>query len=1076
MWTSIFTFEIKQWLNKPASYIFLLFFLASGIFAMAGQAGVFGAATTSSTTLANSPAQIMQFVLFLQKLLLFLVPIFIGGALNRDFKGGVYNLLYTFPIRKLDYWLGKFLSAYLLLAITAICMVLGLFLGTFIPGTHPDLLTSNQAYTFLYPLFIFLLPNLFILAAVAFVLVANSRNHLSAFVWIIVVLIIEELLTNIAGSSSDQSWIFYLELLGQQAIFRSIAVSTNETALLPITWATIYNRLLWTGISLLILFMGFRSFEWYPSGGKSWFPKKSPLQKDRSKSRILVQAFPATTYQHTFKVQVQKLRTLANIEFKYIIRQLGFWVIAGAGMLFMLFALSRASLQNEFRIYPVTWEVLNFPSQVWQLVITILTFLYAGVLIHRARNFQMDQLEDSTATPGWVFMGSKFLAIFYMQASLLLILFIAGLMLQVSQGFYEVNLSLYGLRLFGTLLPYLLIWTMAAFFVHTLIANAYLGFFLLLIGSIGVDQLHLIGLEHPVFAFNYQAELQYSDLSGFDHQLPLFFLYKLYWGILGILLLLGAGQLWRRGTSIVLQDRIQSLQENWNFPKTAFGIFLVAAFLSLGFWIYNHDQDIDQERWTATNEINYKAYEKMALPRIKGVKVEVDIFPARHQFELKGQYTLVNQTDQIIDTLLVNRPFQESCTYPSNNSFKIIAIDDYSRMDLLRLNQSLMPGDSLEFSFTVKSPTQTIFHTQPKIKKNGSFLRSSIFPRFGYRNVELKDTLLRTKYGLGPAKTVIRKHENYQAKDADWVHWEAIVSTSQDQIALAPGELIAQWETGDRKFFHYQSAKPMKFSVGIFSGVYEVLKDTIDQIPISILYQKTHNYNLERLKEGIKATLAHNNEAYGPAQFNSLNLVEFPATEGSFATLYGNLVPFSELYFITNIRPKTDDLDLPFYVTAHELSHHWWGHQLIPAKGPGAKMLTESLADYSALQILGQQYGLATKQQFLAWNLEQYTRARKQLKQAEPPLIHSGADQDFINYRKGSIVFNELAVKLGKDQLHQLLKQFLMLHNSKQEYPTAEQLVEFLEAHAPAHLKEFLNEQFRQVQPDRLQIIVPGDS
>ena len=45
-----------------------------------------------------------------------------------------------------------------------------------------------------------------------------------------------------------------------------------------------------------------------------------------------------------------------------------------------------------------------------------------------------------------------------------------------------------------------------------------------------------------------------------------------------------------------------------------------------------------------------------------------------------------------------------------------------------------------------------------------------------------------------------------------------------------------------------------------------------------------------------------------------------------------------------------DDIDLLYFVNAHELAHQWWGHQLIGSMTQGSNMMSESLAEYSALQ------------------------------------------------------------------------------------------------------------------------------
>ncbi len=54
---------------------------------------------------------------------------------------------------------------------------------------------------------------------------------------------------------------------------------------------------------------------------------------------------------------------------------------------------------------------------------------------------------------------------------------------------------------------------------------------------------------------------------------------------------------------------------------------------------------------------------------------------------------------------------------------------------------------------------------------------------------------------------------------------------------------------------------------------------------------------------------------------------------------------------------KTDDIDLTYFVTAHELGHQWWGHQLIGGQVQGSNMMSETLAQYSAYMVMQQKYG-----------------------------------------------------------------------------------------------------------------------
>ena len=58
--------------------------------------------------------------------------------------------------------------------------------------------------------------------------------------------------------------------------------------------------------------------------------------------------------------------------------------------------------------------------------------------------------------------------------------------------------------------------------------------------------------------------------------------------------------------------------------------------------------------------------------------------------------------------------------------------------------------------------------------------------------------------------------------DADHITFEAVVSTSADQTAIAPGKLQAQWEQDGRRYFRYRVDEPILNFFAFLSGRYEV--------------------------------------------------------------------------------------------------------------------------------------------------------------------------------------------------------------------------------------------------------------
>jgi ABC-2 type transport system permease protein len=58
-------------------------------------------------------------------------------------------------------------------------------------------------------------------------------------------------------------------------------------------------------------------------------------------------------------------------------------------------------------------------------------------------------------------------------------------------------------------------------------------------------------------------------------------------------------------------------------------------------------------------------------------------------------------------------------------------------------------------------------------------------------------------------------------------------------------------------------------------------------------------------------------------------------------------MPYSEsIGFITDLTAK-EDIDMVFYVVAHETGHQWWAHQVMGADMQGSTLLSESMSQYS---------------------------------------------------------------------------------------------------------------------------------
>lgn len=100
-------------------------------------------------------------------------------------------------------------------------------------------------------------------------------------------------------------------------------------------------------------------------------------------------------------------------------------------------------------------------------------------------------------------------------------------------------------------------------------------------------------------------------------------------------------------------------------------------------------------------------------------------------------------------------------------------------------------------------------------------------------------------------------NNHYRSADADYIDFEATISTTSNQIAIAPGYLQKKWETNGRNYFNYKSTTPVTIDFAFVSGIYELKKYVYKNLPIEIYYYKNHEYNIQEMINGIKATLEY---------------------------------------------------------------------------------------------------------------------------------------------------------------------------------------------------------------------------
>jgi hypothetical protein len=617
-----------------------------------------------------------------------------------------------------------------------------------------------------------------------------------------------------------------------------------------------------------------------------------------------------------------------------------------------------------------------------------------------------------------------------------------------------------------------------------------------------------LGWEHRLLQFGNTAPYVYSDMNGFGHFVPRIVTFIAFWTAFSILLGVVAYLYWVRGTDAGVAVRRAEARGRLRGPaRLLLGGTAVAAAAIATFILWNtnvlHAYRNEKARNHATvqYEKKYKArFEGMTLPTLVAVDVEADLHPETRAYTQRGTQTYVNKAGRPLDSLVLTlTAYQGEAKVGPDAEVWIDTLawsrpatqllrDDENGVAVYRLATPLAPGDTLTLRWGVRVRTRGFSNAgmRDRLAANGFFVNGDA-PVMGYSDQsELTDDDDRKKEKLKPRELARPLDDTsawqrtYISREADWIRFRAKVRTAPDQIAIAPGYLAREYQEGGRRVFEYVMDAPILDFYAFNSARYAVrkaswrgpvcayaardgcvAKDTT--VEIAVYHHPGHEYNVDRMILAVQKSLDYFARSWSPYQHRQVRVIEFPRYQ-SFAQSFPNTIPYSEgIGFITDTRHDEAARDLPFAVTAHEVAHQWWAHQVIGADVQGATMLSESLAEYSALMVVEKQYGRHAMERYLREELDWYLRGRGTEDKRELPLMKVEG-QGYIRYGKGGLVLYALRDYIGEEAMNRALARFVAKHAFETApYATTRDLMAEFRAETPDSLQYLLTDLFETI-------------
>ncbi|MFA4892990.1 ABC transporter permease/M1 family aminopeptidase [Brevundimonas sp.] len=1078
MFLKVATFEFRFQLRQPAFWVISILFglIGFGLIA-AGDNISFGGA---GAVHVNSPYAISLTHGGMAMFFMLATTAIVANVIARDATTGFGPIIMATRLSKFDYLYGRFVGAFGVVALSFLSIAAGMLVGTLMPWVDRETLGAFRPGDYAYAYLFIGMPTVFLTSAVFFTLSTMTRSMMATYVGVVAFFILYAALTSALDRPEYRDLLAWLEPFGGSAfgnVTRYWTPAERNTQNPPIEGVLLYNKLIWTLAGLAFLVAA--------------YPAYRPATRDRgarNQARLgalgdTVRPAPASSLRQLpdpgfgAGASWTQLRRRTTFEMALILRSPAYLILVALGAFLAVSALLFAGETYGAPTLLVTRLVIQNLIGAFGVVSVIVAIYYSGELVWRDRELRVHELVDATPAPDWTFLIPKMLGLSLVLVSLLIVAAAAGIVVQAYRGIVDYELDKY---LFWYVLPQSLIFIQLAalaIFVQAMSPNKFIGWAVMVVFLIARIALANLGWDHILIQIVDPPSVTYSDMNGSGGTRLRAIIVSGYWTAFVVALLVIAYALWQRGTETRLTPRLRRLPHRLKGLAGYTGGAALAAFVALGGFIYVNTnvwnvyesaEAIDAR--TADYEKTLLRFETTPQPSITSVKLDLVLDPDASRLRTVGAYSIENRTGRPLGEVHL-RWTERQLDVP------VLAVDgatlvrswDRFNYRIYRFATPMAPGErrSVRFETLLQQRGFRNSGDLTSLAKNGAFVNNSEFaPVIGmHRSALLSDPTTRRRHGL-PAELRPAKLEDVSAQTrnyigADWVTADITVTTSADQTPVAPGYKVSDVRSGARRTARFVTDAPILNFFSVQSAAYRIARERHEGVDLAVYYHPGHETNVPRMIGAMKAALDYFQPAFGPYQFRQARIVEFPY--GRFAQAFANTIPYSEnLGFIADFS-NPEKIDYVTYVTAHEMAHQWWAHQVVGADMQGAAVLSETLAQYSALMVMEKTYKPENMRRFLRYELDSYLRARGGERLEELPLYRV-ENQAYIFYKKGGLVLYLLRDQLGEDAVNAALRSLISAHAFEgAPYPRSLDLVAALRANAPAAKQSLITDLMERI-------------
>ncbi len=373
----------------------------------------------------------------------------VDSAASRDFVCKFHEILFTNPLPKTSFLLGRFIGS----SLAALFPLLGISLGILIAGVNPynDPVRwgSTNLYAHAMSILVIALPNVLLYGSVVFSISVWTRSTLYAFIGSLLFLVAYAIGSIYLEQLENESIGALLEPFGMGAfsvMTKYWTVEEKNTLTVGFTGLMLQNRLIWLCVSATLVALATWRFS---------FSERVSRRKAKVVDEHDAKAMPAwkpivpTVYPEWRYGLSEWFAHLRN-DFRGVIRSTVFVVLLVFSLINMIPSVwFNANQMYGLSTFPVTYhQVEAIRGSLLAFLVAIITF-FGGVLVWRDRDARFHEILGALPQRNWPQYLSRLVSLLLIIGSILAMGIAIGVTSQLASHYDRLQWSVYFKELLG---------------------------------------------------------------------------------------------------------------------------------------------------------------------------------------------------------------------------------------------------------------------------------------------------------------------------------------------------------------------------------------------------------------------------------------------------------------------------------------------------------------------------------------------------------------------------------------------------------------------------------------------------